>query len=404
MKRILFVDDEPRLLDALRRMLRPQRHVWEMAFANSGAEALEILGRAPFDVVVSDMRMPAMDGAELLHQVQQRFPTVIRIVLSGYFEREAALRAVPVAHQFLAKPCDPDQLREAVERSCNFSSLLPDAAARRIVGEIGELPCLPRTCTALMAALRTPDIPLHQIGDIIEQDVGITAKVLQLVNSAFFGLLREVSSVKMAVNYLGLDTLKHLVLTAEIFRTFRVTRPIPGFTLESLQLHSQLAAAIAAHMPAAPEIVSSSVVAAVLHDIGKLVLASRLPDRFQHIMEVAVQQERPLYQVEHELEAVGHAEVGAYLLGLWGLPDAIVNAVFRHHRPEPEGAQQGLSVLAITHIADALALEVCPSASGDAPAGYSILNREYLETIGVWQNIAEWRSMARQMETGRVGN
>ena len=145
MKSILFVDDEPMILAGLQRLLRSQRNVWDMSFAASGAEALAVLETKPFDAVVTDMRMPAMDGARLLELVKERYPGTIRIVLSGYFESEAALRAVPVAHQYLAKPCDPKKLHEAIERSCGFASLLPDAALRRVVGTIGELPTLPRT-------------------------------------------------------------------------------------------------------------------------------------------------------------------------------------------------------------------------------------------------------------------
>ena len=374
-----------------------------MAFANSGAEALAMLGASPFDVIVTDMRMPAMDGAELLEQVQQRFPNVIRIVLSGYFERDAALRAVPVAHQFLAKPCDPEALREAVERSCSLSALMPDETVRRVVGAIGELPCLPRTCAALVEALRKPDVPLQEIGIIIEQDVGITAKVLQLVNSAFFGLLREVSSVRMAVNHLGVDTLQQLVLSVEIFRTFQVARPIAGFTLEDLQFHSQLAAAIAARMPAARSVVSAAVVASVLHDIGKLVMAVRLPARFEQALEVSAREGRPLYAVERELTGIGHAEVGAYLLGLWGLPGPIVDAVCRHHRPTAGQPGEELDVLAIAHIADALAQEVARPAPGDASAGCGLLDWEYVKSIGVAEQVAGWRSMACEIAAERVG-
>ena len=111
MRRILFVDDDPRILEELRDMLRPQRHDWEMAFAPSGDAALALMQASPFDVIVSDMRMPGMDGAALLARVRQEYPQVVRIVLSSHTELSTALRVVPVAHQFLAKPCDAEMLR-----------------------------------------------------------------------------------------------------------------------------------------------------------------------------------------------------------------------------------------------------------------------------------------------------
>ena len=118
MTRILFVDDQQQVLDSLRDALRPQRHEWEMLFATSGADALAELERAPCDVVVSDMRMPGMDGAALLGHVEHSHPAAIRIVLSGSTEREVVMRAAAVAHRLLAKPCDVEELVRVVTRSC----------------------------------------------------------------------------------------------------------------------------------------------------------------------------------------------------------------------------------------------------------------------------------------------
>jgi HD-like signal output (HDOD) protein len=383
-------------------MLRPRRKQWEMAFATSGQEALAILESGRFDMIVTDMRMPGMDGAELLEHVQKRFPAVIRVVLSGYVEREAALRAVPVAHQFLAKPCDPGVLEAALERSCSLTAALPDDTTRQVVGAIGKLPSLPSTYAALMSALRDPEVSMHDIGGIIERDVGMTAKVLQLVNSAFFGLVQEVSTVHGAVSVLGLDTLQHLVLSVAIFHTFRLGRAIRGFNLEAFECHSHLTARIAAALPASKPVSSAAVVAALLHDTGKLILASRLPGQFELALRTAQKENRPLYAVEKDLSGVGHAEIGAYLLGLWGLPQAIVHAVYAHHQP-PLAQQPGneLDALAITHIADALAFEAQWEHSGDGPPPYSRLNAEYVESLGVTGRLAEWKLLATQVWDGR---
>ena len=140
MRRVLFVDDEPRILEGLRRMLRVQRQEWEMAFAPGGEAALALMEAAPFDVIVSDMRMPEMDGATLLTKVRDRFPQVVRIVLSGHTELSTTLRVVPVAHQFLAKPCDAGTLRVAIERACHLKGLLSDDSIRRTVGALRDLP------------------------------------------------------------------------------------------------------------------------------------------------------------------------------------------------------------------------------------------------------------------------
>jgi HD-like signal output (HDOD) protein/CheY-like chemotaxis protein len=397
MKRILFVDDEPRILEGLQRMLRSQRNRWEMVFARGGDEALALLGSGPFDVIVTDMRMPGMDGARLLQQVQERFPSVIRVVLSGHVEMEAALRAAPVAHQFLSKPCDPERLREVIERSCRCTSMVADETVRRVVGAVGKLPSLPSTCAALLAALEDPDIPLTEVGKIIEQDVGMSAKILQLVNSAFFGLLREVGSVAAAVSYLGLDIVKHLVLSAHIFRTFHPVHPVAGFSLDAFEAHSRLAARIAARLPAPDAVVPTAVVTALLHDTGKLVLAARLPAQLEVALRVSREERRPLYAVEESLIGTGHAEIGAYLLGLWRLPLPIVDAVYRHHHPAVEQSTQGLDILACTHIADALAFELPQGPPGDAPPGCGLLDERYVAALGVADRIPVWRALAQQV-------
>jgi putative nucleotidyltransferase with HDIG domain len=401
-KRILFVDDEPRLLEGLQRMLRPQRKQWDMAFAASGPEALSILESGRFDMIVTDMRMPGMDGAQLLEEVQKRFPGVIRVVLSGYVERDAALRAAPVAHQFLAKPCDPAMLLAVLERSCSSTSGLADDTTRWVVGAIGKLPSLPSTCACLTTALQDADVSLAEVGGIIERDVGMTAKVLQLVNSAFFGLVHEVATVRGAVGVLGLDTLQQLVLTVEIFRTFRLERSIPGFSLDAFEHHSHFAARIAALLPAPKAVSSAAVVAALLHDTGKLILASHLPDQFELALCKSRNENRPLHSVERELTGTSHAEIGAYLLDLWGLPQTIVDAVARHHRPPlSEHPTKELDVLAITHIADALAFETERDESGDAAQSRNLLDAGYVASLGLADQVPGWRARATEVCNGR---
>ena len=103
--RILFVDDEPLVLQGLQRMLRPMRNEWEMAFVESGRRALEEMATLPFQVVVSDMRMPGMNGAQFLSHVQELYPRTVRLILSGHADKDLIMKCVGTAHQFLAKPC-----------------------------------------------------------------------------------------------------------------------------------------------------------------------------------------------------------------------------------------------------------------------------------------------------------
>jgi HD-like signal output (HDOD) protein/ActR/RegA family two-component response regulator len=398
-KSILFVDDEQRLLDGLQRMLRPQRKLWDMAFVSSGNQALELLDSRQFDVIVTDMRMPEMDGARLLELVKQRHPGVVRIVLSGYFETEAALRTVTVAHRFLAKPCNPDELREAIEHSCFFSGLLPDETIRRVTGAVGNLPSLPRTSGQLVDAMQKPDVALETISRIVEQDVGMTAKVLQLVNSAFFCIPRDITSVSAAVSYLGLDVLRQLVVFVEVFREFRSTKSVTGFSLADFQEHSRLSAGIAARLPAPKAVSRDAVMAAMLHDCGRLVLVSRLPVEFEAALLKSAERDLPLHEVEEEALGTTHAAIGAYLLGLWGLPRTVVDAVWRHHQPTSDGCTKGvLSTAGTVHIADALALEVATRMSGaSAGAQNRLLNVNYVSDLRLEDSIEGWRVLAQEV-------
>jgi len=399
MKRILFVDDEPRILEGLQRTLRPQRKLWEMAFANGGREALTALESEPFDVVVTDMRMPGMDGADLLAAVRDRFPAVVRIVLSGYFDTETAMRAVPVAHQFLVKPCDAVKLRQAIERLGDYKTVLRNEAARRIINSIGELPALPETSARLMDAVQSPDVPIEQIAAIVEHDIGITAKVLQLVNSAFFGLSHEVAAVAPAVSYLGLDLLRQLVLTVEIFRTFQPSNRVAGFSLDLLQKHSRNSAKIAARLPLPKASQKSAVMASLLHDVGKLVLAAKFPGDFAAALKASHEHGCPFHVAEQEAFGATHAEIGAYLLGLWGLPASIVSPVCNHHAPAvspiPPGA--GLDPVAAVHVADMLDHEAAAEPLAEAGFDNGELDLEHLEFLGVATELEDWRAMAKRI-------
>jgi putative nucleotidyltransferase with HDIG domain len=391
MKRILFVDDESRILEGLQRMLRPYRKQWDMAFANSGNEALAMLAQSPYDVIVSDMRMPGMDGAQLLELVRERYPGMVRLVLSGQFGKDAALHAVPVAHQFLMKPCDAGKLQATIERFCECDSMIADGATRRVVSAIGELPALPSTYAALVDALGDPETSLDQVGAIVERDVAVAAKVLQLVNSSFFGLSREVATISMAVGYLGFETLTQLVVTVEVFRTFACGPHLSAF-VEEVQRHSRCVASIAARLPVVRQKSGTTSVAALLHDVGKLIMATRLTGQFELALQASVEQKRPLQTLEEEMTGTTHAEIGAYLLALWGLPSAVVTAVSQHHLPISVTADTPLDIRLAVRLADMLEHEAAGHLENILPGAledFCKASPEWTESLPEWRKIAE---------------
>jgi HD-like signal output (HDOD) protein len=285
-------------------------------------------------------------------------------------------------------------LRVAIERACHLKALLHDDSIRSMVGGLGELPSLPRTYHALTLALADPNASIQKIARIVEFDVGISAKVLQLVNSAFFGIARSMTNIQNAVSYLGINTLKSLVLSVEVFRVFAPKGHLEGFSLEDLQRHARLTSYIAARLPVPNHLVDIAMVAGILHDVGKLIMAWKLPPRFKKLMAEAREEQCPLYKVEEREYGFSHAEIGAYLLGLWGLPYAVVEAVALHHAPH-RVPHQTFDATSAVYIANLLAHELD---SSTPPSGENGLQRdqEYLDSLGIQNDIPKWRAMAAE--------
>ena len=395
MKRILFVDDEVNILEGLQRMLCPQRGEWEMSFAPGGQAAVKMLESETFDVVVSDMRMPGMDGATLLNIVREKQPAALRFVLSGYTELQASFRAVPVAHQFLVKPCDPDALRTAIQRATSLSEVLNSKMLASLVGSMQDLPALPKTYAELRQTLTDPEASVDDIVRIVERDVAISAKILQLVNSAFFGITRDVTQIRTAVSYLGLNILQNLVLSAEVFRAFQPKKPIPGFSVGDFHQHAQYAARVASKIPLKHEMQGGVVAAALLHDVGKLVIADRSPEHFARALSGAREDRKPLYAIEEELIGISHADVGAYLLSLWGLPYPLVEAVAHHHHPQRVRHDRMDMIIAV-YAANILANEHAPKTTYNSEFVYDAIDRKILESVGEGDKIEEMHKVAEE--------
>ena len=303
MKRILFVDDEKQILDGIRRLLSDQRDVWEMQFALGGEEALKLCQASRFDVVVSDMRMPGMDGAMLLGQVRDLSPDAARLILSGYSDVDLTTRAIPVAHRVLAKPCDGIELQSTIESFCALQDLFCSSDLRRVIGTIGELPSLSRTYIELAQAAEDPNTSLTTVAKIMGKDIAMVAKVLQLVNSGFFGLAQTVTSLEAAVAYLGMETIKNLALATDTFKVFTLAPGIAPSFCEDMQRHAQRAAVIMGILPLPARLHDVGIVSALLHDIGELALACKLPHEFCAALELA--RATGCSQVEAEEQIIG---------------------------------------------------------------------------------------------------
>jgi HD-like signal output (HDOD) protein/CheY-like chemotaxis protein len=393
MKRILFVDDESKILDGIRRMLYSQRGRWDIQFAIGGEAALQACEKCSFDVVVSDMRMPGMDGATLLGHIRDRYPSTARLILSGYSESALARRAVPVAHRFLSKPCSAAALQSTIERVCSLQEAVSTPEIRRLVGSVGELPSLSTTYEKLTEAVSNPDSSITQVAEIIEEDIAMSAKILQLVNSAFFGLAQKITNISTSVSYLGMETIKNLALASEAFRILVPDNRIPHGVCEAMQNHAHRSSAIAAALPMDMQIREVAIVATLLHDIGSLFLASSMPDKFSAAHTLASEKKCPVFQAEEELLGTSHAEIGAYLLGLWGLPNLAVEAIAHHHHPT-RIPHIDFDCTAVVYVADMLVWELQAHPQGSAGLPIEESNRDCLQALGVLPRLDEFRELA----------
>jgi HD-like signal output (HDOD) protein len=351
MKRILFVDDDAPVLSGLRVRLHRLRSKWDMHFVESGAQAVQTLETSHFDVVVTDMRMPGMDGAELLRIVRDRWPDIIRIVLSGYAELQQVVRLVPYAHQYYSKPCEAGQLENLVDRCLGLHELLRQPALRAAVGRVSRLPALPQVYTQLQGMLSDEDTSAHQIARLVATDAAITAKVLQLVNSAFFRLARRITNIEQAVNHLGFGAIRNLVLSAEVFSRWPGGDATCPLSVDKLQAHVHQVAAAARVLAAGTSGADDALLAGLLHDFGYWVLANECKSELAASVALALQERIPLHEAETRVIGASHAQIGAYLLGLWGLPYPVIEAVAHHHEPQKITQPQfePLAALAIAH-------------------------------------------------------
>jgi putative nucleotidyltransferase with HDIG domain len=388
--RILFVDDEEMVLRMLRIAVASMREAWEASFVTSGREALDLLAKETFDMVISDMRMPGMTGAQLLNEVFRLYPGTFRVILTGFVEQEKVMETVGTAHQFLSKPFQLDSLKELLLRAASLRQRLRGQQARVLVSKTGCVPSIPEVYFKILDALQAPECPVERIGEIAATDPGLTSKILQLVNSAFFGFASQISSPSEAVILLGTGTIRSLALTCRLFSAFKVEHS-NYFSVEQVWTHSLRVARLAERISRVERannlIVDQAFTAGLLHDIGKLILANSFASAYLELVGRSVKDQRPLSEIEGEALKTTHAEVGACLLQLWGLPSSLVEAVLWHEQPA-SASVEGFSAVTAVHVANFLDHEANSHAGDGSPTP---LDAAYLARINLGQRLDLWR-------------
>lgn len=385
--RLLFVDDEPNIIQGLKRSLFNMRSEWDMFFALSGEEALDIMSRNTIDVIITDMRMPEMDGAELLNRVRNLYPQVVRIILSGYSEQEMILRSVNVAHQFLNKPCDIEILKNTINQVLDSQSVLENELLVKLINGIDKLPSMPRLYNTLANEIKSPDTSLQKIGEIISRDPAMTAKILQMVNSAFFSLPQKITDPHQAVILLGIDNLRALLLYTHLFSILK-EKPLSLVLMQDLWKHSLLVGSVAKEIAQTEwqnqQLAQTAFSAGILHDIGKLILL-QIGDYWSMAKKWTNHDWRHCIEMEYEVLGTSHAEVGAYLLGLWGINESIATPVAYHHYPAKLTGNVSRVVLAV-HVANGLS-----AATSSSDGAYDVnLDLKYLEAVNMIYKLPAW--------------
>jgi HD-like signal output (HDOD) protein len=394
---IIFVDSDSNQLQSLQRTLREFKDNWQIHYAGDAEQALEIMRQTTVDIVVSETQLSGKQGSELLKEVQLHYPSTTRLLFSGQAMRTPAQEIVHHAHQFIAKPCDSDQLIDILQRIFYLRSLLNNPSIEEMISSLGTLPSLPSTYQQMITTLQSDSATVKEIGTIVAQDIGMSAKILQMVNSAFFGLPRRIASPEHAVTLLGIETVTNLALSAGIFSQL-APNVMDEFKLEQLWQHSMLVSRLVQRLSQAAGMDQQAsqipILAGLMHDLGKLLLATQDTEEYRRIKQQSERDSVPMYEVESESLWCNHATIGAYLMGLWGLPFSAVEAVALHHTAEKQSRDR-LDCLTV-YAANLLI-------NGSDDTGFNdYYSTQQLEALLSPEEFTQWTSISEEFLHGKT--
>jgi Predicted signal transduction protein len=397
-KNILFVDDNENVISGIKRQLRPYRDQWELFFASSGKQALELMARQHIDLIVSDMLMPEMNGDELLIKVGEDYPATVRMILSGYADEDTLKRGLEVAHQYLSKPCTAEILREAISQVFKIQSCVQNPRIAETVGDIKKLPSLPKIYQDLNAAIADEKTTIQDIANIFSRDMSLSAKLLQLVNSPYFGMNRIISSLSDAVNLIGLRKLNSLVLSAHIEGAFPVNDPQMETTMKFLWRDSartsELARLIALSENQLEDRPDQAYLGGLLHNMGLLIFLSRGGDKLERLLKAVKETDVPVCELETDIFGCTRSEAAAYILSLWKIPPRIIEAILLQNTPS-HCDYEGVNALTAVHVATCL---LKPSVMADNDRLFEVnLDIDYLKRINKYERLADWQTLAEKV-------
>jgi HD-like signal output (HDOD) protein len=394
-RRVLIVHEEPSVQAQLRQAITAAPGGWAVEVCGNHFQALALLPGDAFDAIVAGAATATLDSRSFLDQAAAFQPRAARFVFGASGGRAVLLRAAGPAHQHLNDAAEATTAFGRLARTLALGDLLEDHDLKRLVGQLTAIPSLPSLYVAITAELSKDMVSGRRVGEMIARDPGMTAKVLQIANSPFFGFRVTIADPVHAVQLLGLETVRALVLSLHVFSQLD-ERVVRRFRLGKVWRHSLGATGCAraiAQTAATPPEAIDAFTAALLHDVGKLVLASSLPEKFADAIQLAEGAEIPHHEAERQTLGAPHAAVGAYLLGLWGLPETVVEAVAWHHEPTRCPATR-LGVVGIVHAADAIEHQAHPA---DAVGRVTAVDQAYLESLGLAWQYPAWKAAWQDM-------
>jgi HD-like signal output (HDOD) protein len=331
--------------------------------------------------------------------MQEKHPHSARIILSGFAEEEAILRTVGPAHQYMAKPCDDQLLIETIENALDLRNLLTNRELRALVGGIDALASPPTTYTNLVKALENPLVSNEQLTAIVASDIALTAEILKLTNSSYFAISQKMTSISQAIRMIGADTLKALALFVGLFRSFDGPKPAVTQMMQLCQRSQQLgilATLIAEQEKLPKQVISIMPSIGMLSHTGSLILYAYRAKEMAEVIKRIETENVPICVAEREQFGAAHPEIGAYLLGLWGFPSALVQTVAYHHRPQ-DTPHTEMNALTTIYVAQHLAREAAIKyRTGTAPE--SQIDLHYLDQLGKTDRLPVWRETAALVE------
>jgi len=363
---------------------------WESLNCTNGKEGLEALENSSIAAILCCEKLPDMTGLEMLEKASGHYSDTIRLLFMSEVNPRVVRESSAYIDQHLSFSTQPEAVVKTLENSLNLRKLLINDQLRSTIDSIESLPSLPETYNKIVAELKSENVSIRNISELVSKDISITAKLLQMVNSAYFGLSTRVESVLHATNLLGLNTVQSIVLSAGVFDQFEAPK-VKNYSVESIYNRSIAVGAKArllAHaFGLAPRYSEDALLSGMLHDIGKLVMLRDFSDEFAEIIEIAVSDSIPINIAQEKIMGTNDAAIGGYLLARWGLSDSIVEAVTLHYTPS-NCPNPLLNALTAVHVAFAMDLDEEKNIRDDS---VSSADKEYLKKIGIAEQMPSFR-------------